>query len=85
MKKVQVAWFASPLAGIEPVQSGVTMAVSSTGFQLATCPESAERERERAPVSVECFAQVALLHNAIVPLLVTQLLTNLVIEQVRWW
>ena len=69
MKKVQVAWFASPLAGIEPVQSGVTMAVSSTGFQLATCPESGERERgrERAPVSVECFAQVALLHNAIVP------------------
>ena len=64
MKKVQVAWFASPLAGIEPVQSGVTMAVSSTGFQLATCPESGERER--APVSVECFAQVALLHNAIV-------------------
>ena len=67
MKKVQVAWFASPLAGIEPVQSGVTMAVSSTGFQLATCPESGEREGERAPVSVECFAQVALLHNAIVP------------------
>ena len=74
MKKVQ-AWFASPLAGIEPVQSGVTMAVSSTGFQLATCSESGERERERergrererAPVSVECFAQVALLHNAIVP------------------
>ena len=46
LKKVQVAWFASPLAGIEPVQSGVTMAVSSTGFQLATCPESAEREGE---------------------------------------
>ena len=45
LKKVQVAWFASPLAGIEPVQSGVTMAVSSTGFQLATCSESGEREK----------------------------------------
>ena len=40
-----------PLAGIEPVQSGVTMAVSSTGFQLATCSESGEREGERDQLS----------------------------------
>ena len=78
MKKVQVAWFASPLAGIEPVQSGVTMAVSSTGFQLATCSESGERERERErpPVSVECFAQVALCSTMPLCPLVTQLLAG---------
>ena len=74
MKKVQVAWFASPLAGIEPVQSGVTMAVSSTGFQLATCSESGERERP--PVSVECFAQVALCSTMPLCPLVTQLLAG---------
>ena len=86
LKKVQVAWFASPLAGIEPVQSGVTMAVSSTGFQLATCPESGERETNC--LSWVLCAGSSVLHNAIVPpgyTVTGWLLTNLVIEQVRCW
>ena len=63
LKKVQVAWFASPW----PVLSRCSRAWRWQWAPLASSWRLALRvERERAPVSVECFAQVALLHNAIV-------------------
>ena len=50
-----------PLPGIESEQWIVTMAVGSAGSQWRLCSggRSWSPDTERAPVSVECFAQVA--------------------------
>ena len=56
LKKSGTNMVCEPLAGIEPEQSIVTVAVSSS----APVDAGRHTEEEGAPVSVECFAQVAL-------------------------